>query len=132
MTPAICHYNNGMDIEEQVLEAENNLISAILDKDLATLIDLFDEEYVFTGSRGETWGKEKALADFRDPCLSIQELSVSELEVTVHRDTAVVTGISHIKGYEGHNPLTGEYRFTRTWRLSDGDWRVVAVQTSRI
>jgi ketosteroid isomerase-like protein len=72
------------------------------------------------------------MADFADPNLLIEELSVSELEVVVYKDTAIVTGISHVEGCESDNPLTGEYRFTRTWRLSDGDWRVIAAQTSHI
>lgn len=121
-----------MDIEQQISKAEKGLLTAILNKDPPLLDNLFDDEYVFTGSRGETWGKEKALADFRDPDLSIQELSVSELEVSLRQDTAIVTGLAHVEGHEGNNPLTGEYRFIRTWRLSGGDSRVVSTQTSQL
>jgi len=121
-----------MDNKQRILEAENSLLAAILDKNLALLDNLFDEEYIFTSARRESWGKEKALADFRDPGFSIQELSVSELKVTVRHSTAIVTGIAHVEGHEGDNPVTGEYRFTRIWCMSDGDFRVVAAHTSRI
>jgi ketosteroid isomerase-like protein len=72
------------------------------------------------------------MADFADPNLSIEELSVSELEVVVRQDTAVVTGFTHLEGHEGDKSLSGDYRFTRTWRFSEGGWRVVAVQTYHI
>jgi len=121
-----------MDIEQQIFKAENDLFAAILNKNLALLDNLYDEDYVFTSTQGEIWGKEKALADFADPRLSIEGLSVSELEVVVRQDTAVVTGFAHVEGREGDNPLTGKYRFTRTWRFSDSNWRVIAVQTSHI
>lgn len=121
-----------MDFKQQTLKAEKRLLSAILDKNLALLSHLFDEEYNFTSTRGETWGKEKTLADFRDPGFSIQELSISELEVTVRHGTAVVTGTAHVEGHGGKKPLTGEYRFTRIWCISDGDWRIVAAHASHI
>ena len=101
-------------------------------KDISALNRLFDDDYVFTGSRGETWGKEKALEDFRRPDFSLEYLRTSELEVIVRQGVSIVTGISHVGGKEGDKAITGEYRFTRIWCMIDSDWRIVATHTSRI
>ncbi len=58
--------------------------------------------------------------------------TISDLNVRVYGDTAILTGRSTQKGSEGGKDYSGDYRFTRVYAKQDGRWLTVALQATRI
>jgi hypothetical protein len=57
---------------------------------------------------------------------------ISDLNVRVYGDAAVVTGRSIQTGKENGKDYSGDYWFTRMYVKRDGQWKTVALQTTRI
>jgi len=52
---------------------EEQLLSAMRDRDLFFLEKIFSDKYVFMGSDGSGWGKVKALEDFKNPDYQLEK-----------------------------------------------------------
>lgn len=117
--------------DQEILELEERFVEAVREADFRFLESTIDDNYVFIGSDGSTWGQAKALADFRNPAFDLQRLDVIDRRVFMHGDTAIVTGISVVEGRIGDDRLTGRYRFMRVWCRYTGWWKVIAVCTSK-
>lgn len=58
---------------------------------------------------------------------------LSELKIRVDGDTAIVTGVNHVKGNDDKAvPYDLRVRFTDTWIKRDGHWQAWATQGTRI
>ena len=118
-----------LQVTTEIAGLEEKLLSAMRSADLPFLESVFSEDYVFLGSDGSTWGKDKALADFRSPGFKLEKLEVRNRNIVVHDNTAIVTGISTVKGWIDENPITGRFLFMRVWNRTTEGWKVVAVNT---
>ena len=114
----------------EIEREEARFLDAMRRGDLPFLENAFSDNYLFLGADGSTSGKERALADFRNPGFELARLDVSDCRITADENTAVVTGRSHIEGRIGENSLTGQYLFMRVWTRRDDGWKVIAVKTS--
>jgi ketosteroid isomerase-like protein len=108
---------------------EEKLLSAMRSGDMPFLESIFSEDYVFIGSDGSTWGRDRALEDFRNPKYTLEKLEVDNRRITIFDDTAIVTGISTVEGWIDENPVTGRYLFMRVWNRTADGWRIAAVNT---
>jgi ketosteroid isomerase-like protein len=58
---------------------------------------------------------------------------LSELNIRIDRNTAVVTGVNHVKGKDDKGAaFDHRFRFTDTWIKRDGRWQAWATQGTRI
>jgi ketosteroid isomerase-like protein len=117
--------------EADVREQERLLASALNARDVGVLSRLFASDYVFTSASGQTWGRDRAIADCADPRLSVERLELDVERVIVLAEAAVVVGRSEVKGSIGDESLSGAFRFTHVWRREDGRWQIVAGHTSQ-
>jgi len=118
------------ELKPEFIRLEKQLIDAMRKPDLSFLEKIFSDTYVYIGSDGRTWGKDKALEDFKDPAFKLHKLEISNNRILMHENTAIVTGISIVKGYVGNETITGKYQFMRVWNRSKNRWKVIAVYTS--
>jgi hypothetical protein len=102
----------------EIARLEEQLLTAMLSGNLPFLERVSSEDYVFMGSDGSTWGKDKALEDFRNPKFNLGKLEVSNHNIVVHNNTAIVTGISTVEGRIVEDPISGRYLFMRVWSLN--------------
>ncbi len=60
-------------------------------------------------------------------------IDTDDVQVSVHGDTAVVTGRANVKGKMGAGQdISGQYRYMRVYTKDNGRWRAVASQTTSI
>ncbi|MFW9942565.1 MAG: nuclear transport factor 2 family protein [Candidatus Thorarchaeota archaeon] len=118
------------DSELEVLRLEDNLLEAMRLRKLSFLENIFSEKYVFLGSDGSTWGKDKALNDYKHPNFELSKIEVHNRQITMHDNTAIVTGISIVEGIAGEKSITGRYLFMRVWNKDINGWKIIAVTTS--
>ena len=51
-----------------------------------------------------------------------------DMKVHAYGNTAVVTGIMHLKGNGKEGAFDRRYRFTDTWLRRNGQWQIIAAQ----
>jgi ketosteroid isomerase-like protein len=116
--------------EIRTLEQERN--TAIVHGDAATLNRMTSEDYTFITLRGELRTKAEIVKGFQTGSFHYQSREISDLNIRVFGDTAVVTGRSTQKGMENGKDYSGDYRFTRVYVRQNGKWITVALQATGI
>ena len=118
---------NPETIKAQIVNAEDQLRTAMLSSDVGSLDKLLAPELIFTNHLGHLLGKENDLAAHRLGTLKLKELKPSEQQIHLNGDVAIVSVRMQLSGTYDGNPVNGDFRFTRVWTLSsDKTWHVIA------
>ena len=116
--------------EIRVLEDQRN--RAIVTGDAATLEQMTADDYTFITLRGELRSKSEIVKGFQSRSFKYESRTISDLQVRVYGETAIVTGRSTQKGSENGKDYSGDYRFTRVYVKQKGRWLTVALQATLI
>ncbi|MFL5464916.1 MAG: nuclear transport factor 2 family protein [Gemmatimonadaceae bacterium] len=98
----------------------------------------FEHNYAFDASdissrSGGLMNKAQSVADARSSKVSFQSLDLSDLNVRVEGNSAVVTGVNHEVGRDAQGKsFDRRVRFTDTYIKRDGRWQVWATQGTTI
>ena len=114
----------------RLLEEERN--QAILHGDAAALQRMTSDDYTFVTLRGEMLSKAAIVENFRSGAAKYQSREISDLNIRVYGNSAVVTGRAVQKGAENGKDYSGDYWFTRVYVNQGGRWITVALQTTMI
>jgi len=97
-----------------------------------------ERNYAFDASdissrTGGIMTKSQAVADARTDKTALQSLNLSDLNVRIDGNTAVVTGVNHVVGRDAQGkPIDRRVRFTDVFIKRDGRWQVWATQGTTI
>jgi len=116
--------------EIRALEAARN--DAIVHGDAAVLERMTSDDYTFITLRGELRTKAEIVKGFATGAFKYASREISDLNIRVYGNTAVVTGRSTQKGTENGKDYSGDYWFTRVYVKDNGRWLTVALQTTLI
>ena len=114
----------------RLLEEERN--QAILHGDAAALERMTSDDYTFVTLRGEMLTKAEVVQNFRTGAAKYHSREISDLNIRVYGNSAVVTGRAVQKGTENGKDYSGDYWFTRVYVNQGGRWITVALQTTLI
>ncbi len=119
-------------VEQQIIEAEEQLRSAMLSSDIRALDELLAPELIFTNHLGQLLDKKDDLDAYQSGLLKVQELTPSEWQIQIHEKTAVVSVRMRLSGTYDGSPTNGDFRFTRVWAAETGcnRWHIVAAHAS--
>jgi ketosteroid isomerase-like protein len=112
------------------LEEERN--QAIVHGDAAALERMTSDDYTFVTLRGEMLTKADIVRNFGSGAAKYQSRTISDLNIRVYGNAAVVTGRAAQKGAENGKDYSGDYWFTRVYVRQGGQWKTVALQTTLI
>lgn len=114
------------------LEAEWN--DADMNHDIAWFENNYASDYSGVSSRtGALSNKKEDIEDSKTSKIKMESLELSELNVRVEGDAAVVTGINHVKGRDDKNTaFDRSVRFTDTFIKRSGQWLAWATQGTEI
>ncbi|NYH23621.1 nuclear transport factor 2 family protein [Paraburkholderia bryophila] len=116
------------DRDEDALKTiEQTWITASSNTDRVTLDSLLDDSFIDTTPSGTRRSKSDVLLAPPPPPGSTQTLT--NLEVRVNGDTAIVTGTNHFT--LGPNAQPSDYSFTDVFVRKERDWRAVSAQITR-
>lgn len=118
--------------KEEIKSLEEERNRAILSGDAATLDRMTSDDYTFITLRGELRTKAEIVKGFHSGSYKYDSRTISDLNVRVYGNTAIVTGRSMQKGMENGKDYSGDYRFTRVYVRQNGHWMTVALQTTPI
>ena len=116
--------------ESVIQKLEDDLLEAARLPNLGFLENIFSEKYVCRVSDGSIWGKEKALNDFKNPNYKIFKSKIQNRRITMHNNTAIVTGIAIVEALVDDKSVSGQSFFMRVWHKEEDIWQIIAVQTN--
>ena len=128
---------NAVDASEagtkgEILQIERERNRAIISGNANALDRMTSNDYTFITLRGELRTKAEIIQGYKSGSFHYDSREISELNVRVYGNFAVVTGRSNQKGRENGKDYSGDYRFTRVYARQGGRWQTVALQTTLI
>ena len=120
--------------EGQLLYLEREWNDADKKHDVAWIERNYDDDATDISSRtGALQRKAEVLASMKDDKTVLDSLELSDLNVRVEGNTAVVTGINHATGRDDKGiAFDRRVRFTDVFIKRDGHWRVMATQGTAV
>ena len=119
-------------VKDQILELERQRNEAIIKGDAAALDRMTANDYTFITLRGELRTKSEIVRGFKSGSFHYDSRKISDLNVRIYENTAIVTGRSNQTGKEDGKDYSGDYRFTRVYVNQGGRWQTVALQTTLV
>jgi len=115
-----------LDIESQIVAAEEQLMTAMKTSNVALLDRLLHDDLLFNGPTGETATKAMDLANYRSGGIHLQTVEASDRRISIIGDTAVVAVSVRLVGSYMGQDIDGRFRYLRVWKsLGDEDWKVI-------
>jgi ketosteroid isomerase-like protein len=114
------------NLKDEVLKAEEARNQALPHGDVAALELIYADDLIYTNATGALLTKAQHLGDLKGRALNFRSFQHDDVQVTVHGNTGVVTGIStsavDYKGTVSSSPR----RFVNVYAKEDGRWLCVA------
>jgi ketosteroid isomerase-like protein len=117
---------------EEIKQLEEARNQAILRGDASALERMTADDYTFITLKGELRTKADIVKGFASGSFKYQSRSISDLNIRIYGEAAIVTGRSVQEGSENGKDYSGSYRFTRVYVKQNGAWKTVALQTTLI
>jgi ketosteroid isomerase-like protein len=114
---------------KQLEEARNQ---AILRGDASALERMTADDYTFITLKGELRTKADIVKGFASGSFKYRSRSISDLDIRIYGEAAIVAGRSVQEGSENGKDYSGSYRFTRVYVKQNGAWKTVALQATLI
>jgi ketosteroid isomerase-like protein len=109
----------------KVLALEKKWNDVYKRSDIAAMDALLADDFIITVEDGSTFSKPGYIAHNGDSAVHVTTSDMSDLQVRMHGNTAVVTGAYHEKGTEKGKPYEYRDRFTDVWMNINGKWQVI-------
>lgn len=116
--------------QSKILALENVWNLAIVHKDVRALDQLLAANFAGTDFDSTLMNKGQFIAAISDKNYHPQQMVNETVNVHLHSNAAVVTGVYREKGTENAKPYDLRARFTDTWVFENGEWRCVASHSS--
>jgi hypothetical protein len=116
----------------ELLKIEQDFQRAIVENNVAAIERFVADDWIIVGPEGKIVEKDRFLGVVKSGALTHDTMKLEEPRVRVYRETAVVTGRATSAGkFMGAEFKTLE-RSTDVFVKSDGEWRCVLTQLTRI
>jgi ketosteroid isomerase-like protein len=116
--------------EAAILDRINKACAAFEKADVNYLVEFLDETFTLTDTRGNVTTREQNLDEVRKREPRYDVFRNHEMKVRVYGDSAVVTGITTVKGTSGGKAFAADLQFTDTLIRRDDKWRMVSSHVS--
>ncbi len=118
--------------EAAVLGALHRACDAFRDGDVPYLESFLAVDFTLTDSSGKVAGREATLAEVRAREPRYEIFRNHTMTVRFYDSTALVNGVTSVKGTAAGRPFAVDVQFTDTLVRENGAWRLVATHASRI
>ena len=129
---ASAHARDTAQDAREILRAEAALCEAFESGDAAYLRGALDPRFTLVDSRGTVTNLEQNLQEVEAREPRYEKFRNHGQSIRVYGDTAIVTGITSVKGTAGGEAFQADFRFTDTWLYRDRRWLLAASHASRL
>ncbi|MEY2491405.1 MAG: hypothetical protein QOH24_356 [Verrucomicrobiota bacterium] len=106
---------------------------ALTKRDLATLDQIWTDDYVFINPQGELVTKSQRLSNLKAGATEFQAVRPKGERMQVHGNVALDVGTVTLEGTKyGGKESSGDYRYLSVWINTGGRWQMAANQITRI
>lgn len=120
------------DAETAVRAVNDQRFLAMVNGDVAALERLLADDLTYTHSNGTVETKLQFLASIRTKTLEYREIEAEDVKVSLHGETAIVTGLAAVKLATGGREMDLSLRFTAVYIRKGGAWKLAAWQSTRV
>jgi ketosteroid isomerase-like protein len=117
---------------QALIDLENKWVDALAKSDAAALDSIFVRTYVDTDEHSQRSDKQAVLSALKSGDLHIASIKLSDMQVHLYGDAAVVIGAAAQVGNFKGQPLTAKIIFTDTFIKHNGEWKAVASHRSAV
>jgi len=118
--------------KQALISLENKWVDALVKADTATLDSILADTYVDTDEHSHRSDKHGVLSVLKSGELKMESIKLSDMQVYVYGDAAVVTGSASQAGNFKGQPLTPAITFTDTFVRQNGKWKAAASHRSAL
>jgi ketosteroid isomerase-like protein len=111
--------------KEDIIEIENKLIHGIKTSDIKLLDKILHDDLLFLAPNGQIVTKEMDLASHRAGEMQVEELIANFEEIKIIGDNAIVVVVYDTKGKMLGNPIQGQFRYIRVWKMFTDGLKVI-------
>ena len=119
-------------MHEELSTFEQEFTQAVAANDAAAIERLVADDWVIVDADGTVIDRSRFISAIESGALTHESMESTDLEVRVHGDTAVVTGITTSKGQYLGEGFTTRERATDVLVRLDGRWLCVFSQLTRV
>lgn len=109
-------------------DTETALTEALRRNNVSGLAQIYDDEFRLINFRGRRIDKAGVLAAITSGALRFESLTTSQLELSLHGNTGIVSGVqdqvAREPGADAAHPQ--QVRFTHVYVFREGRWRLVS------
>ena len=114
------------NMTDEILKVDEERNQALQKGDIATLDRIYSDDLVYANASGALLTKAQHLAELKGRTLNFRSFNHEDVQVTVHGDTGVLTGISKsVVEYQG-SVSSSHRRFLNIFIKKGGRWLCVA------
>jgi ketosteroid isomerase-like protein len=117
---------------ELIKKMENDRIQAGVRKDVEAIAAVTADDYFQIDWNGQILNKAATLARIKSSEIRLQSNFLQDIDVRIHGDTAIVSGLATRKGSMNGEDVSGAVRYSRVYVNRDGRWQVVAFQQTPV
>jgi hypothetical protein len=115
---------------QALIDVENRWVDALVKSDVTALDAIFADTYVDTDEHSQRGNKQDVLSVLKSGDLKLDSIKLSEIQVHVYGNGAVVIGSATQAGSFLGRPLATKIIFTDTFTKQNGKWIAVASHRS--
>jgi ketosteroid isomerase-like protein len=119
-------------VQEELLTFEEEFTKAVVANDAAAIGRFVADDWVIVDADGTVIDRARFIGVVESGALTHESMESTDLEVRVHGDTAVVTGITTSKGQFRGRSFTTRERATDVLARLNGRWLCVFSQLTRV
>jgi ketosteroid isomerase-like protein len=115
----------------KIIELDRKRMTAMAEKDVATLNEIISDDLVYTHSSARLDTKQSLIGAMQSGATVYTSVAPSDVQAQEYGDTVVLTGSCRIGVNSGGNAMNFGVRFTDVYVNKGGRWQMVAWQSTR-
>jgi ketosteroid isomerase-like protein len=119
-------------VQAKIVALEKLWNQAYKSGDTKALGDLLDDDIVLINDDGSVQSKSQFLASVKAPNAQQQQVAPEMLQVHVHGDVAIATGVLRVKGVSKGRVYVRREGFVDTWLQKGATWVCIATDATPI
>jgi ketosteroid isomerase-like protein len=120
------------DNRQMIIDLDKKRMSAMAQKDVATLNTLLADDLIYTHSSARLDTKQSLIGAMESGSTVYTSVEPSDVKAQDLGDTVVLTGSCRISVMSGGRPNSFGVRFTDVYANKGGRWQMVAWQSTRL
>ena len=117
---------------DMVIELDKKRMTAMAQKDIATLNELIADDLIYTHSSARLDTKQSLIGNMESGSTVYTAVEPSDVKAQDLGDTVVLTGSCRISVMSQGRPNSFGVRFTDVYANKGGQWQMVAWQSTRL